>query len=542
MNLSKVATDPGGLARPATRSWQVTTPVARGYQTAFYLRFDTQLTGDGLEVDEARCSFTATFRPFDYNALSAPPIPPAALSMSKDGKAVIVKLDGPREVLSVVLDPLRPVEFHRADGRVQADKAAEFPGFTDVNFGVQPTDAIDVNQVKEVNVRGNPGNPRMGIAAPSLNSPVMFWPTPDTAGQMKLRAGAEMAKVLQAYLSAQWSQALKDHQQTPPVPLPQYIDAAVVIQSDAPCLLSISQFNVAFHYLLSSFSTGSDKQVLRYASKKVERQSVSIQLPATAVVASGTLRINESFHSGGASVTGDDVLDSGPIVQDRGIRISAGGVQSGGQRVTPSGAATAAGIALGLFALSSGAQLAIELQADQNGSPSGKKLAEASVKLESAGQPHWAVASFKAPVTLPGAPFWILVSAAKGSALWLAEAGGDSARLFDNIRGALTESARLDGLQALNRVLPPAPAAVQPGGQSSASLAHLSIGGAAAASGALQDDGSRLFHLAPQVSAFLAAARAGSPQAGTTAIPLVFTTGASGVITVYPPHIVYDVK
>lgn len=526
MNLSAVATTPGGATQAAIRTWPVTTPAARAYQTVFYLRFDTQPVGDGLEVDEAGCHFTAAFQPIDYNALSAAPIPPAALSMSKDGKVVIVKLDGPRQVLSVVLNPARPVELHRADGPVQADKAADSSGFTDVNFGVQPSDAVAVNQVKEVNVRGNPANPRVGIAAPGLNSPVIFWPTPDAAGQMSLNAGAALAKALQAYLSAQWAQAR-----------PQHIDVAIVIQSDAPCLLSISQFNVAFHHLLSSFSTGGDKQVLRYAGKKVERQSVSVQLPAAAIVASGTVRINESFHSGGASVTGEDVLASGPIAQDRGIRISAGGVQSGGQRVTPPGAATAAGIALGLMALSPGAQLAIELQADQNGSPSGKKLAEASANLELAGQLHWAVASFKIPVTLPGAPFWILVSAKKGSALWLAEPGGDSARLFDNVRGTLTEAAKFDGLQALNRVLPPAQ---QPAGQSSASLAHLSIDGAAA-SGALQDDGSRLFHLAPRMNAFLAAARAHSPQA-VTAVPLDFTTGAAGSITVYPPHIVYDLS
>jgi hypothetical protein len=42
------------------------------------------------------------------------------------------------------------------------------------------------------------------------------------------------------------------------------------------------------------------------------------------------------------------------------------------------------------------------------------------------------------------------------------------------------------------------------------------------------------------MNAFLADARARSPQAATTAIPLVFTTGAAGSITVYPPHIVYD--
>jgi hypothetical protein len=199
------------------------------------------------------------------------------------------------------------------------------------------------------------------------------------------------------------------------------------------------------------------------------------------------------------------------------------------------------------MALAPGAQLAVELQSDQNGAPSGQKIAAASVNLLQAGQQQWVVASLQAPVTLPGAPFWILLSATKGSVLWLLQSGGNPARLFGNTNGIRNETARFDGFEAMARVLPPAaPAASQTGSQIAApqSLpiqAHLSIG-AASSPGAPQEDGSRLFNVVSLINAFLAAARAQSPAVTTATIPLVFTTGAAGTITVYPPHVAYDVS
>ena len=531
MNLAGVATTPGGGTQPAAgKTWHVTSPAPRGYQTVLYLRFDTQGAGDGLEIDEEGCLFEAVFQQKQYNALNAPPLPAASRSLSKDGKAVIVNLGGPRQVVSVTLNPPRTVELHRADGSVQADKAADASGFTDVNFGVQPADAsaITVNQVTAVTVLSRPGNPRVGIAATDLQSPAMFWPTPDATGQLQVNAATAFAKALQTFLSDQWGQALERS----------HIDAAVVIQSDTPCDFEIQKFNVSFHRLLTSFSSGGGKQVLRYAGKQVERQSVSIQLPAGAQVASATVRIDESFQPGKASVSGDDLQEAGQVTQDRGVRISAGDVLSGGQRVTPSGAVSAAAIALGVMALYPGTELTVELQSDQQGLPTGRKLAEAGASLKEAGQAQWVIASLQNPATLPGEPFWILVNAQKGAAILLAESGADAACLLEKDGGVWHEAGRLEGFQAVYRVLQPA-APVQ-NGQNAAPVVQLSIGGGTA-SGAPANGSGRVFDIADLLNESLAASRASSPQSATATIPLTFTAGAAGLITVYPPHIAYDV-
>jgi hypothetical protein len=47
--------------------------------------------------------------------------------------------------------------------------------------------------VASVFVGGIPGNVQLGIAATDLKSPVMFWPTPDTAGQMNVDTSSALA-------------------------------------------------------------------------------------------------------------------------------------------------------------------------------------------------------------------------------------------------------------------------------------------------------------------------------------------------------------
>jgi hypothetical protein len=94
-------------------------------------------------------------------------------------------------------------------------------------------------------------------------------------------------------------------------------------------------------------------------------------------------------------------------------------------------------------------------------------------------------------------------------------------------------------------VLPPSPSPDSTAGPNqpeatAAGQARLSIG-AGSPAGTLQADGSRLFTFTSQVNALLASARAQSPQATATPIPLVFTAGGGGLITVYPPEIAYDV-
>jgi hypothetical protein len=209
--------------------------------------------------------------------------------------------------------------------------------------------------------------------------------------------------------------------------------------------------------------------------------------------------------------------------------------------VTPATAARVAGIALGVMALSPGTCLAVELQSDWRGLPSGQRIAGGGTNLTRVGEMQWAIVSLKDPALLPGEAFWILTTATKGAAVWLVEAGDEPLRLLEKPSGAWNEASRLDGQRALYRLLPPSQAAtVGETDQPPPPPVRLTIGNATVA-GALQADGTRRFEISSAMNTVLAAARAGQAQPERVAVPLVFRAGAAGSLTVYPPCIAYDV-
>lgn len=543
MKVAGVSASPGGIAVPALGTWPVATPFDRGFRTILYLRFDTSGTSDELVIDAAACQFDAVFQSLDYNALVATPAP--ALSLSKDGKAVIVRLDGPRRVLDVTLAaPPRTVELHRADGPVQADKAADPSNFTDANFAVQFAAPVAANQVTAINVRSTPANPRIAIAATDSKSSFPFWPTPNSTGTSSVSAGAEFAKALQAFVTEQWDEARKKSRQNTAVPLPQHVDTAVVIDSDAPCRLEISKFQAGYHRVLTVFSSSSGpKEVLRYSGKQVERQTISVRLPTSATVVSGLLRIDESFRRNGAAVGDNEgVFTMAAALPDRGLRITTGDRQYAAQRVEPSGSATIGGIALGVMALSPDTSLAVQIQSDYQGSPSGKNIIETGFTLKQAGVSTWVIAPFRTPIAFAAKGFWILVRAAKGDAIWLAESGDISVRSLVPENGVWTETASLPGLEALWRPLPQSMGTGSDqaaGSTTSIQRACVSIGSSTAA--IVSQNGSRTFDLTSPLNAFLSAARTDSGAPETSEIPIVFIAGSGGLITVYPPCITYDI-
>lgn len=543
MKLTTVATSAGGAAVAATSKWTLTARTERGFRQVLYLRFDMQGVTDGLEIDALGCRFAGTFQPHRYDALNSSPLAAPSFSMSKDGKAVIVQLDGAREIVGVTLAPARAVELHRADGRVQADKSAELAGFIDTHFAVQPVDggAVSTGQLKTLTVRGRPRNVRIGIAGTDLSSPAIFWPTPDAVGQATLNAGASCGKALQKHLTVQWQDALKAASSNPPRPLPAHIDAAIVIQADEPCELSISQFEVPYHLLLTSFSPAGDKkQTLRYGGKRVERHSVFLEFPKDAVLSSGVIRVAESLRAGGLEVSGDNLKMSASIDQSRGVELTAGAPEWAAQKLQPATALTVGGLALGLIALQPGTELKIELHTDQHGSPSGRTIGEGRLRIEEPGLQQWCNLRMAKPVVLTSEPAWLLVQATKGAALWLLESGQEPVRRMEQRGGVWVETSRFDQFRALCRFVPPAAPAAQPKQTEPQPSAVLLFVGQQQVNGTVQGDGTRAFPLEARVNQFLVAARAAHQQATTARVELEFVAGAGGSITVYSPHIAYD--
>ncbi len=115
--------------------------------------------------------------------------------------------------------------------------------------------------------------------------------------------------------------------------------------------------------------------------------------------------------------------------------------------------------------------------------------------------------------------------------MWLAKPGATSVRVLERSGQATTwaELSVLGGLEVLHLLFSHSNLQEQP-------PSTLAIG-AHVVTAMSNQNGTKMFDLTPALSEYLS-----QPQASTTVtIPLTFTAAVSGIITVYPPHIEYDV-
>ncbi|HEX7182500.1 MAG TPA: hypothetical protein VF756_11700 [Thermoanaerobaculia bacterium] len=292
-------------------------------------------------------------------------------------------------------------------------------------------------------------------------------------------------------------------------PFPAIVDVPLVVAADIPCLFELQALAVPYHLAIESLPGGEEKKVLRFEEGRVSSGEVLLQLPAGARVASAVLETVTSLRedrpveagAGGAAPT-----------ETSGVRLESG-VQAA-QAFTPPEAVSVSGVALGLMGLAAGTGLRVELQED-----SGRKLAEGSVVIERAGEKLWATVLFPESVILPSQQHWILATATRGGAVWLARSGATPVRLLDRSSPA--------GLEALVQLLSPT-------GSRPAQL-ELRLGGTVIPASEQPDD-RRSYDLTAALNQHLAA----QGSAATVDAPLLFTSIAPGMLTVYPPRIVYD--
>ena len=74
-----------------------------------------------------------------------------------------------------------------------------------------------------------------------------------------------------------------------------------MIESDTPCLLEVSDFNIAYQLYRQSMFSGDgeelEKKVLKFTGERIETQEICIKLPGNAKVTSAALQITEDFQS-----------------------------------------------------------------------------------------------------------------------------------------------------------------------------------------------------------------------------------------------------
>ncbi len=570
MDIASVSTSQGGPLVPAAQTWQVlspvtTTPPLRFFRRALFLRFPTGGQADRLAIAASATAFQASFLPLDYNAL-APGEPSLAASRSsaEGGTAVIVQLDAPRQVRQVRLASSAvpgsgySVELYRLDGNrlasgptvsasISGGLATFSQDFTDARFAIRlkapggGNTALSTTQVTEVTVRGYPTGPRLGIARPDdLPASVFFWQAPGEIGRAQpaslgeANAGAALADALQRHLDDLVASLQEQAGEGTVARLPAQVDAALVIESDAPCRLQVTSLGVGYRLVQESFPDGAQKQVLRFPGDATSSQTVALALPGNATIVSATLRTTESFRRDRVPAPDEGAPPNGVPAEKSGVHASPG--QWAAQEVVPSQATFASGVALALMALVGDTAVQVALQEDWRGRPSGKALAEGTVLLEQAGAPRWATLLFPGPVVLPSQPHWLLVRPSRGQALWLTAAGSTPVRLMEaTSKGEIGgELSVLEGQQALYSFLS---RGKQVQGQAAFGML---VGAQPVAPGSAPPDGqpdTRITDLASALGAYLAS----QATTATVSVSLTFSASVPGILTVYPPRVEYEV-
>ena len=542
----------------AAGRWEITSPVGtpplRIFRRVLLLRFVTGGLADGIRIDPEATSLKGKFSSYDYDALN-PDEPALEAVLSNSGGAVVVALDAPRQVSGIRLSPGNTsgagyfVELYRLDGNTPTEKptasaslqnnAAVFPesvGFTDARFaaGLEGPDSpsLSSGDLAAVQLRSRFAGARIGVADPNEpNSATFFWPTPEDiaetppASLTDVEAGEAIAAALGRYLDDYFAtlQPLNGNK-----PSPEFVDVALILESDAPCVLDLEALDVVYQPLTRSFLSGdgksTGKQVLRFPGELGVAREVLIRLPSNASIESARLETVESFASD-RPLASSEVPPNALLAQDTGVHLSVG--RWAAQAVVPPRAMSVSGVAVSLLPLARGTSVLVELQEDSGGRPSGKKLATASLTLDQPGRRDRVALPFPEVVTLFSERYWLLLGTASGQAIWLADYGDGGLKSLDRTTGSLKA---LDGLVATQQLL------VRDGQTQEQQPLSLAVGGNTVVGTAGQDN-ARTYDLSSAIGSYLDSSVRTDPA---TTIPLTLTSALRGIVTVYPPEIEYD--
>lgn len=572
MSIASVTTIGGPPLPSATGRWEVTSPVGalplRFFRRTLRLRFVTGGIADGIRINSNATTFKGTFSSYDYDAQN-PSEPTLEALLTGSGGAVIVALDAPRQVSQVRLSPGKAsglghsVELYRLDGNTLTEKptssisvqnnAAVFPestGFIDARFAIRlkgpAGSSLSLGDLAALQVRSQFAGARLGISDPNEpDSATFFWPTPEDIGQTPpasqtgVDAGNALAAALERYLEDFFARLetstgeeaeLMDESEPQP---PEFVDVALIVESDAPCILDLTALDVAYHLVTSSFYSSeektTDKQVLRFSGDRGVVREVLIRLPSNTSIKSASLETVESFHTDRLLASGDDNnLPNATLAQNQGVHVSVERWAAKG--IVPPRATYVSGVAVALLAMTHDTRLLVELQEDWDGRPSGKKLAAAALTLDQAGRRDWITLLFPEAVTLFSELYWILIGTASGRAVWLADTGDGDVKVLDRTADVPVELKALDGLKTMYALL------ARDRQTREQQPASLGVGERTVAGTAKQDD-VRTYDLAFAFASYLDSS---VKTASTTTIPLTLTSALRGFVTVYPPEVEYD--
>ncbi|MDA8140016.1 MAG: hypothetical protein M0036_15315 [Desulfobacteraceae bacterium] len=430
--------------------------------------------------------------------------------------------------------------------------------FITAAFAIRAVDAsnnpmtLNLSDISAIEIETFPTGPRVGLCDPaSLPAPtapeIYFWQLP---GEIRdatafnapnTEAATAFAGALQRHFDARLEVMAKAAQQAQaPYAVPEYLEVALVVDSDAPCQSTID-LSVGYDLLRASFALPGtvqgirDKQVLRFQGQDSPCHSLSISLPAAARLIHAVVEMDASFGIPPATPVGPG-LEPIPQGLNHGVRLETN--RWAAQPVCLNNALALNEIALGVMALGKGTELLVTLRLDHAGMPDGAVVFEQQVSLDGLGRRGYARLPLDQTVFLSAQKYWIMAKTLSGSAVWLTSTDAQSAIVLHQATasgGVSATLAAVNGVRGYHCLF------ARTASTTADVPVTLNVGGrvvrlAPLPNGRLQTDAD---DLAAAISSMLAAPEAAAPL---MSLDLKFTATVKGFLTVYAPGLVYDLS
>jgi hypothetical protein len=562
-----------------------------------YLRLPLPVSLDYLRFLPAQTVLNAQFKTLQYNALEHASTDLRAV-VTNSGGWVRVTLPAPAQLTAITLhsphgDASHSIAIHRVDGDAIADQASA--SATVPSIGFEAGGAIGINTSMQAQLTGTAAarqqtssqsqaqsqafiNPRRyqvvdftgqefalqlldedGVVVPGFSTnwlaalTITSYPStpqlalvlavvddinaqlvlpPDNSIPLWSEAGelgkggtpAATLQTLGANLATTLEAGINRLAEQFPLSGTGFIDIALLFSSSAPCKVSLANLNIAYQAIKrGSVNASTEKITLRFERSGGQTLPLQLALPPGIVSGEVNVTIDESIAAGGSAAPATDtaLLETlaGPVTGNHSLLLDEG--DKAVQPLTLTTATWLRGITLAIATISDSALISIELLADRNGAPAGDSLLHLEQAALTAKHRHWQRFAVTDSLLLASGDYWLAVSVNQGVVYWylqqesgqsvLRQPGGSAGRQFRGWRALYQlqsgSGASLSSVQsqALVRLVDQKLAAVP------------------------TDDGKYRYSFA-----------LGSESGPVDTVDLTVTAAGKGLLTVYPPEIVFD--
>jgi hypothetical protein len=309
--------------------------------------------------------------------------------------------------------------------------------------------------------------------------------------------------------------------------LPSPLAVELVIESDAPCNVKLSEFGIDYALVRESFPDAAPKQVLRFPSGQLALREIAFDVPAAVTLTAATLTLagdgagNAMSTAGAAAGTLNTILASAGA---SGLRVDdTRGWASPFELTQPQ--LTDAWDLL-IAALEPETVLRLELIEDRNGQPGGDVLGRATASLAQPARQRLLRFHLPKPELLHAGHYWLNLNCSQGAAVWYLQPGVGRA-----LQASGTGWEGVNGVDAQVGIALPVPAA----GQAADERRYPEITLSGQSLPLLSADDDWVYDLS---AALAAAPPRGSGLVGFT---LAVLSASSRPVTVYPPRITFEI-